>query len=234
MLVICYFNMPVFQLSDDFLFPDPANSEPDGLLAVGGDLSAERLILAYSNGIFPWYSEGSPILWWSPDPRLILYPNDLKVSNSLKQTLKRKLFRVEFDTNFAKVIQQCAVVNRKDQDDTWITEEMQKAYIRLHDLGYAHSAEAYLDDELVGGLYGLSLGKAFFGESMFQLKTDASKVVLFHLVEKLKLWNFDFIDAQVKTSHLMRMGAREIGREEYLLLLQSAMDGKTIKGKWRE
>ncbi len=226
--------MPVYQLIDDLIFPNPSNSEPDGLLAVGGDLSAERLLLAYSNGIFPWYSDDSPILWWSPDPRLILYPNDLKVSNSLKQTLKRKLFRVEFDTNFAKVIQQCAVVNRKDQDDTWITEEMQKAYIRLHDLGYAHSVEAYFEDELVGGLYGLSLGKTFFGESMFHLKTDASKVALYYLVEKLKQWHFEFIDAQVKTSHLMRMGAREIGREEYFVLLQSALDHESKIGKWTE
>ena len=225
--------MPVYQLTEDLIFPDPSNSESDGLLAVGGDLSRERLILAYSNGIFPWYSENTPILWWSPDPRLILYPDDLKVSNSLKQTLKRGLFRVEFDTSFANVIQQCAAVNRKEQEETWITEEMQKAYTKLHDLGYAHSVEAYLDDELVGGLYGLSLGKAFFGESMFHLKTDASKVALYYLVEKLKLWNFDFIDAQVKTSHLVRMGAREIRREEYFLLLQSALDSKTMKGKWK-
>ncbi len=224
--------MPVYQLTDDLIFPDPSNSEPDGLLAVGGDLSTDRLILAYSNGIFPWYSDDAPILWWSPDPRLILFPDELKVSNSLKQILKQGKFKVKFDVDFAQVIRLCAEVNRKDQAGTWITNEMEKAYIKLHELGFAHSVEAYLDDELAGGLYGLSLGKAFFGESMFHNKTDASKVALFYLVEKLKQWKFDFIDAQVKTSHLISMGAREIEREEFLGLLQSSLDHESKIGQW--
>jgi len=226
--------MPVYQLSDDLIFPDPANSEQDGLLAVGGDLSPERLILAYSNGIFPWYSDDTPILWWSPDPRLVLFPDELKVSNSLNQCLNQGRFTVKFDTDFAKVIHCCAEVSRKDQESTWITNDMEKAYIRLHELGYAHSVETYLADDLVGGLYGLSLGNAFFGESMFHKKADASKVALYHLVEKLKQWKFDLIDAQVKTSHLVRMGAKEINRKEYLILLESSLQNDTRIGKWMD
>ncbi len=224
--------MPVYQLTDDLVFPDPSNSEPNGLLAVGGDLSVERLLLAYSNGIFPWYSEETPILWWSPDPHLVIYPNELKVSDSLRQKIRQKNFKVKFDTNFRGVIRQCAAVSRKNQERTWITKEIEQAYIRLHDLGYAHSVETYHNKQLVGGLYGLSLGKAFFGESMFYLKTDASKVALFHLVEKLKEWEFDFIDAQVKTIHLISLGAKEISREEYLKLLKSSLGHETKRGKW--
>lgn len=225
--------MPLFRLTKELVFPDPSYAEDDGLLAVGGDLSVERLLLAYSNGIFPWYEEEGPVLWWSPDPRLILFPENFIVSKSLKQKLDHELFRVEFDTNFEDVIRQCASVRRKDQENTWITKEMANAYIDLHKHGYAHSVETYLDGKLVGGLYGLSLGKAFFGESMFHIKTDASKIALYYLIEKLKLWGFHFVDAQAKTSHLISLGAEEISRKKYLKLLRSALDYSTKREKWR-
>jgi len=226
--------MPVYQLTNDLLFPDPAKANPDGLLAVGGDLTPDRLILAYSNGIFPWYSDDNPILWWSPDPRLVLFPDNLKVSNSLRQIIKQEKFEIRFDADFPGVIRNCAIVNRKDQDSTWITEDMVKAYIDLHELGYAHSVEAYFENELVGGLYGISLGKAFFGESMFYFKNDASKVALFNLAGKLKQWKFNFIDAQVKTSHMISMGAKEIRRKEYLDLLESSLKYETRRGRWTD
>ncbi|MDQ7055667.1 MAG: leucyl/phenylalanyl-tRNA--protein transferase [Persephonella sp.] len=163
---------------------------------MGGDLSPERLIFAYSLGIFPWYSEGEPILWWSPDPRMVLFPQNLKVSRSLKKILKKNIFQIEFDTEFERVINMCASVKRKGQTGTWITPEMVEAYTQLHRLGFAHSVEVYKDGELVGGLYGVSLGGVFFGESMFHTVPDASKVAFVHLVERLKQWNFDMIDCQ--------------------------------------
>lgn len=224
--------MSVFKLTNDLVFPDPSYAEDDGLLAIGGDLSAERLLLAYSNGIFPWYSQDSPIIWWSPDPRLVLFPEKFRVSKSLKQKIKQGVFRVEFDKNFRDVIHHCAIITRKEQDRTWITEDLEKAFINLHELGYAHSVEAYLDNALAGGLYGMSLGKAFFGESMFHLETDASKVALYYLVEKLKRYDFHFIDAQVKSSHLISLGAEEISRKEYLRLLTISLRHETKHGKW--
>ena len=160
--------MPVYQLTKDIVFPDPVNSGPDGLLAVGGDLSPERLLLAYSNGIFPWYSGDKPILWWSPDPRLILFPDDLKVSKSLNQILKQGKFEIKFDTDFSQVIRHCAEVSRKDQDGTWITGDMEKAYIRLYKLGFAHSVEAYIDGVLVGGLYACRWEKCFLASRCLQ------------------------------------------------------------------
>jgi leucyl/phenylalanyl-tRNA--protein transferase len=225
--------MPVFQLPDDILFPDPSLAEPDGLLAVGGDLSPERLLAAYKNGIFPWYSEHEPILWWSPDLRLVLFPKKFKVSHSLKQKIKKNVFSVRMDSDFEQVISACAETERKHEDGTWITDEMKEAYNELHRKGFAHSVESYFDGKLVGGLYGVSLGKAFFGESMFHMMTDASKVALYYLVEKAKEFDFLFIDSQVETEHLMSLGAELIPRKKYLKLLKEAMKFPTYKRKWR-
>jgi len=225
--------MPVFLLDDSLVFPHPEYSEPSGLLAIGGDLSPKRLILAYQNGLFPWYSEGSPILWFSPDPRLILLPEQLKVSKSLAKVIKSGVFDVRFDTCFEDVIIKCAEIGRRDQDGTWITDDMSKAYITMHREGYAHSVETFYNGKLVGGLYGVSLGGAFFGEPMFYLMSNASKVALFYLVERLKLLNFDFIDSQVTTGHLKRLGAKEMDRSEFLKMLKSTLNKKTIRGNWK-
>jgi len=224
--------MPVFALNEQLIFPDPNYSDDQGLLAIGGDLSNDRLLLAYSNGIFPWFSEGEPNLWWSPNPRMILLPESFKVSKSLNQTIRNRNFEVRFDSDFEQVIESCSKVPRFDQDGTWITKEMKEAYIKLYYDGYAHSVETYVDGILAGGLYGLSLGKAFFGESMFYEKRDASKVALYYLVDKLKEWDFHFIDAQIETKHLLSLGAELISRKDYLELLKNAMNYSTIRGKW--
>jgi leucyl/phenylalanyl-tRNA--protein transferase len=225
--------VPIFRLVEDPIFPPPDYADPSGLLAVGGDLSSERLLEAYRLGIFPWYSDDQPILWWSPDPRLTLDLADFKISRSLGKTLRRGRFRVTLDRAFEEVIQACASVSREAQDGTWITQEMQEAYISLHGLGYAHSVETWLGDELAGGLYGVSLGKAFFGESMFHLRTDASKVALATLVEKLRGWGFDFIDSQMTTPHMLKLGAKEVPRRVFLKRLQSALRHPTKRGRWR-
>lgn len=224
--------MPVYQLTEDIVFPHPAYAEDDGLLAIGGDLSTERLMLAYSNGIFPWYSEGYPILWWSTDPRMVIFPEKFKVHKSLRNIINRKTFNVKFDTCFEKVIKQCAKVDRKNQDETWITNDMLNAYIKFHEAGYCHSVETFFDNKLVGGLYGVSIGKTFFGESMFHLISNASKVALYYLVEKLKEWNFLIIDAQQETSHMSSMGAELIPGAEFLSILKKSNQFETIKGKW--
>jgi len=224
--------MPVYTLDERIIFPHPNFADESGLLAVGGDLSPERLLLAYSQGIFPWYAEDEPIMWWSPNPRMILFPDELKVSKSLKQSINNKEFEIKFDTLFEKVISNCSKSPRSDQDGTWITEQMKQAYTNLHQLGYAHSVETYFNGELVGGLYGISLGKAFFGESMFFTKRDASKIALYFLVQKLKEWDFHFIDAQVETEHLKSMGAQLISRKEFLISLNTALNFPTIQGKW--
>jgi len=205
--------------SYDFPPVDHAMREPDGLLAVGGDLAPERIVNAYRHGIFPWFSPGQPILWWSPDPRAVLFPEKLKVSRSLRKTLHHNTYRVTFDTAFAQVIRACAETPRRGQNGTWITEEMQQAYIRLHQMGYAHSAESWLGDELVGGLYGMRLGRIFFGESMFSRRTDASKVPFVHLVRKLGEEGVVLIDCQVTTEHLLSLGAEEIARKQFIQLL---------------
>ena len=225
--------MPIFRLVDEPVFPPPDYADPSGLLAVGGDLSCERLLEAYRLGIFPWYSDDQPILWWSPDPRLVLRLDELKVSRSLRKTLKKGVFKVTFDRAFEEVIRGCASAPRQGQRGTWITKEMQEAYIELHGLGFAHSVETWWGDDLAGGLYGISLGKAFFGESMFHRRTDASKVALAVLVEKLQAWNFHFIDAQMTTEHLLRLGAAEMPRRIFLKRLQSALRHPTKRGKWR-
>ena len=224
--------MPIFRLVEDIVFPPPDYADPSGLIAVGGDLSSDRLLEAYRVGIFPWYSEDQPILWWSPDPRLVLDLDQFKISRSLGKTLRRRIFQVTFDRVFEEVIAACATVPREDQSGTWITPEMREAYIRLHGLGYAHSVEAWLEGKLVGGLYGVSLGKAFFGESMFHRHTDASKVALAILVEKLRSWSFHFIDAQMSTEHMCRLGGQEISRRIFLKKLQSALRHPTKRGKW--
>ena len=223
--------MPYWLNNSDFHFPPPYLSDDDGLLAVGGDLNPIRLLKAYASGIFPWYSPDSEILWWSPNPRMIFFNDDFHISRTLQRKINSRHFQVKMDTCFQDVIQQCANVNRKEEDGTWIIPEMQQAYAQLHQLGYAHSVEVFENQQLVGGLYGISLGKAFFGESMFHLQSDASKVALFHLVEFSKKHNFLMIDAQMNTQHLQRMGAKDISRDEYLLILQRSLKSKTLRGK---
>ena len=223
----------IYLLSDELVFPDPRNADAHGLLAIGGDLRFERLMLAYKKGIFPWYSEDDPILWFSPDPRLVLFPDKLKISRSLKKIIRKRVFEIHFDSKFEEVITLCADVERKHQDSTWITDDMIEAYIDLHRRGYAHSVEAYYDNKLAGGLYGVSLGGTFFGESMFHLITNASKVALYYLVQKLKEWNFDFIDSQITTEHLLSLGAEEISRHNYLGILENSLSKKTIYGTWQ-
>ncbi len=227
-------SMPVHRLSRELAFPSPHEAEPDGLLAVGGDLGSARLVLAYSMGIFPWYSEGQPILWWSPDPRCILKLEDFHVSRRLRRVLNRRKFRVTFDEDFRGVIGACAAVERAGQSGTWITPEMEQAYVRLHEAGLAHSVESWLGTDLAGGIYGIALGRGFFGESMFHRETDASKVALAALVHRLEGWDFHFIDAQVTTSHICSLGAREVSRRAFLKCLQEALRYPTRRGKWRE
>jgi len=216
--------MPVFALSDRLSFPPPHLAIKEGLLAVGGDLSVERLLLAYRSGIFPWYSEGEPILWWSPDPRLVLYPDELRISRSLRKIIKRKPFHITFDQDFEAVITGCAEAKRSYGEGTWITEEMKSAYIELHRRGYARSVEAWQDEKLVGGLYGISMGRAFFGESMFSRVSNASKVAFVSLVQTLQKNRFTLIDCQVRTDHLIRFGAREVSRKGFLEQLGKAIE----------
>lgn len=226
--------MPVFQLSEKNIFPSPEYAEEDGLLAVGGDLSEERLLLAYSEGIFPWYSEDTPILWWSPDPRLILLPEELKVSRSLRQTMKKNMYHVTMDKAFDEVIGHCASIHRKEGEGTWITAEMMSAYVRLHNSGFAHSVESWYGEELAGGLYGISLGGVFFGESMFAKRHDASKVAFARLVQQLKEWDFRLVDCQVTTGHLRRFGAREVPRVEFMRRLRKALQRPHRHGRWTQ
>jgi len=223
--------MPVYQLPEQLIFPDPEEAEPEGLLAVGGDLSPERLLLAYSMGIFPWYSEEDPILWWSPDPRLILKPESLKISKSLKRIIAKKQFSATMDHDFKTVINKCATAKRKD-NGTWIVDEMINAYIELHYKGFAHSVEVWEKEKLVGGLYGVSIGKIFFGESMFSEANNASKIALVYLVKTLSEWGFSCIDCQIKTDHLISMGAREISRHNFLNQLKKTIKEKKHVGKW--
>ncbi len=204
------------------VFPDPERATPDGIVAYGGDLHPSRLLLAYRSGIFPWYSKGDPILWWSPDPRLIMELEDFRLRRSLKKRLKR--FEIRFDTAFERVMRECATVPRPGQRGSWILDEVIEAYSELHALGYAHSIEAYLDGELAGGLYGIAIGRVFCGESMFARRSDASKAAFAVLVERLKEWGFDFIDCQVPTAHLKSLGAVEVPRHLFLERLKRAVE----------
>jgi leucyl/phenylalanyl-tRNA--protein transferase len=207
-------------LSDSLVFPDVEKANKEGLLAVGGDLSPERLLLAYKNGIFPWFNEESLILWWSPDPRMVLFPEQIKVSKSMRKVLRDQTFGLTQNTCFERVMEYCATVKREQQEGTWITKEMRDAYLSLHDRGIAKSYEVWEDDTLVGGLYGVDLGTIFCGESMFSLKTNASKFAFIKLAEDLKERNYQLIDCQLYTDHLASLGAEEIPRKEFLKLLK--------------
>ncbi len=220
--------------STDLRFPPVELASPEGLLAVGGDLRAERLLEAYRHGIFPWYNPGQPILWWSPDPRAVLFPAKLRVSRSLDKALRRKKFEVTLDTVFRDVMQHCAEPrNDRTGPGTWITPEMIEAYCVLHERGLAHSVESWRDGKLVGGLYGVALGSAFFGESMFSRATDASKVAFVQLVRQLAAWDFEFIDCQLPSAHLSSLGAEAIRRREFLERLEPALQQPGRPGHWR-
>ena len=215
--------MPVYRLTKKISFPPSELADEDGLLAVGGDLSVERLLLAYSTGIFPWYSDGYPILWWSPDPRLVLFPENLKVSKTLRKTIQKGIYYVTTNKAFEDVIRNCATVKRKGEAGTWITQDMIKAYVRLHEAGFAQSVEAWHGDELAGGLYGVMIGKAFFGESMFAKNTDASKVAFVVYASDLAEKGFKLIDCQVTSEHLKKFGATEISRADFIKRLKEAL-----------
>jgi leucyl/phenylalanyl-tRNA--protein transferase len=223
----------IFRLDDRMIFPQPELAERSGLLAVGGDLRPERLVLAYAMGIFPWYNEETPILWHSPDPRMVLRSGELVVSRSLGKTMRRGTYDVRFDTAFREVIEACSSAPRPGQDGTWIVPEMIEAYVELHRRGVAHSAEAWKDGELAGGLYGVSLGGAFFGESMFARAPDASKVAFVTLVRQLAGWGVDLVDCQVRTEHLARFGAVEWPRKRFLAALAEALQKPTRLGPWQ-
>jgi leucyl/phenylalanyl-tRNA--protein transferase len=224
--------MPLQILDEEIRFPHPSQADRDGLIAIGGDLAPGTLLLAYSHGIFPWYDDESPILWWSPDPRMVLIPGEFKKSKSLAQTIRNGKFEVRFDEDFSSIIKSCAAAGKRSEEGTWITSEMITAYTKLHEMGYAHSVETYAAGKLVGGLYGVSLGKAFFGESMFYLQRDASKTALSFLADRLTEWGFHFIDAQQRTEHLLSLGARPIARSIFLDMLQEALKFPTVTGKW--
>lgn len=225
--------MPVFRLGKALAFPKPELAHESGLLAVGGDLRPERILLAYGEGIFPWYSEGQPIMWHSPDPRTVLLASKLRTNQSLRQALKRRPYRLTLDTRFRDVMQACSETPRPGQDGTWITDEMLDAYCKLHDLGLAHSVEAWDGDALVGGLYGISLGAVFFGESMFAHAPDASKIAFTKFARQLTRWHIDLIDCQVHTNHLDRFGAQEWPRAVYISELHKALALQpTRQGRW--
>ncbi len=229
-----WLTMPVYQLTADLAFPNPEWANPEGLLAVGGDLCAERLILAYTLGIFPWYGPGYPILWWSPPQRCIMQPFHFHVSRSLRRLLRQGRFTVTFDQAFPEVIQACAGTRLKRREETWITPEMIDAYVLLHELGLAHSAEAWQAGELVGGIYGVSLGRAFFGESMFARAPNASKVAFATLAQRLAEWQFVMIDCQITNPHLQSLGAQEIPRADFLGRLAEALKFPRRRGKWSQ
>ena len=212
--------IPWLGCADPFPPLELALAEPNGLLCAGGDLSPQRIVEAYRHGIFPWYSPGEPILWWSPDPRMVLVPSEFRVSRSLRRTLRAGNYQIRLDSDFPAVIRACARTRRKGQAGTWISGEMQAAYGSLHELGFAHSVETWLDDKLVGGLYGLAIGKMFYGESMFSHATDASKIALAHLCRHLEAQGFGLIDCQMNTPHLASLGAREIARSEFIARLR--------------
>jgi len=224
--------MPVYTLGEELVFP-PVDGADDGLVAVGGDLSSKRLLLAYRSGLFPWYGEGQPILWHSPEPRYVITTDTFHVPRRLERRLRTGPYRVTLDTAFMGVIEACARIERPGQDGTWITDDMRTAYARLHEEGWAHSVEAWREDELVGGLYGVSLGGAFFGESMFATAPDASKIAFVRLVRQLEAWGIELIDCQVHTGHLETFGALAWSRTRYLRALAGALERPTKQGKWQ-
>ncbi len=226
--------MPIFWLPDNELnFPDPSLADQDGILAIGGDLSPERLILAYRHGIFPWFNPGEPYLWWSPDPRFVLFPKELKIAKSMRPYFNQKRFEVTIDTDFRAVIRNCQTNNRSGQyGGTWITDEMLEAYCKLHELGYAHAVSVWDDGALVGGLYGVALGKVFFGESMFTKMSNASKFGFITLVKELEKRDFQLIDCQQQTRHLASLGAIAIPREVFLDLLEKYISEPILADKW--
>lgn len=224
----------MYWLDETLTFPHPSAAPPEGLLAAGGDLSPQRLVLAYQYGIFPWFNEGEPILWWSPDPRFVLYPRKIKVSKSMRRILRKAPFEITFDRAFADVIEACASVPREGQGGTWLLPEMQKAYRVLHRLGIAHSVEVWQEGKLVGGLYGIALGQCFFGESMFSKVSNASKVALIHLARTLEAKNFRLIDCQAETNHLKSMGAEFIPRANFLQLLEKNQALGIQQESWRD
>jgi leucyl/phenylalanyl-tRNA--protein transferase len=224
--------IPWLRDGDPFPPLDSALAEPNGLLAAGGGLCAERLLEAYRRGIFPWYSDGQPVLWWSPDPRMVLFPGEFRLSRSLRKRIARGGYRVCADTGFAGVIRACAAP-RSSQRGTWITAEMIDAYSALHERGVAHSVETWIDGELAGGLYGVAIGRMFYGESMFAHRTDASKIALAHLVRQLARWGYGMIDCQMKTAHLASFGAREIARAEFVRRLEELVNYPLSQRQWR-
>jgi len=224
--------MPIFRLSEKLDFPPAHLARSDGLLCIGGDLTARRLILAYENGIFPWFSSSEPLLWWSPDPRLVLFPDRIHISRSLNKKIKKAPFDIRIDNAFEETIQSCALVRKNNNEGTWIVKEMIEAYVMLHNLGYAHSIEAWKNSQLVGGLYGVCIGGCFFGESMFSLESDASKIALVALAEYKKKNRFDLIDCQVTTEHLIYMGAVEISRNNFLNMVNTSVKREMDKNIW--
>lgn len=225
--------MPVFRLTKDIIFPRPELAEENGLLAVGGDLSAGRLLTAYRLGIFPWYSDGDPILWWFTSPRLVIYPEQFRTPKRLARYIKKPLYRVTMDEAFPQVIQACASVTRHEGEGTWLTAEMIQAYIHLHELGYAHSVECWHEDTLVGGLYGVGLDRVFFGESMFTIMSNGSKIALATLARYLTMTGYRLIDCQMKTDHLLRYGACEISGLKFRKHLKDYIQQLSPDGKWK-
>jgi len=226
--------MPVYLLPEEPVFPPVEEAEPDGLIAIGGDLSMDRLIQAYTHGIFPWFKDEDDVFWYSPNPRMIMFPDQFKVPDSLERIIRGNRFNVKFDTVFDQVIHQCAAAPRPGQDGTWISPDFIDAYIALYAHGFAHSVEVFFQGKLVGGLYGISLGAAFFGESMFFTMSNASKVAFHALVGRCVQYGFKFIDCQVETSHLLGLGATLVDRKDYLFLIEESLKAETIRGRWEQ
>jgi leucyl/phenylalanyl-tRNA--protein transferase len=226
--------MSIYLLSDDLRFPSPTNADKEGLLAIGGDLSPERLVMAYSTGIFPWYSQGDPIMWWSPDPRMVIRPEEFRPSASLRKSFKKSGLRISMDEAYPSVMGQCSSIPRRGQDGTWITGEMMTGYANLFEIGVGHSVECWEGDQLVAGLYGLSLGNCFFGESMFAKQSDASKIAFWALMRYAQEIGIEFVDCQLHNDHLERLGAYTIPREEYMRWLYKALVGETRQGAWTD
>lgn len=222
----------IFSLEEDLIFPNPILSEKNGLLAIGGDLSPDRILLAYTNGIFPWFNPEDEIMWWSSPYRPIYVPGNIKVSKSLKTSLRKRDYIIKLDSNYEELMLNCANVYRKGQDSTWISEEIIESYRELFNQGLLHTIEVWYKGEMVGGLYGTAIGKAFFGESMFQKRSNASKIALYYLSKMLEDWGFLFIDSQVSNPHSFRMGARELSKNDFLKLLEKALDAETRRGPW--